>query len=303
MFDYRYLITPIIGMIIGYITNALAIHMLFRPHNEVRIGRFRLPFTPGLIPKNRGRLASAIGDVVSRELLNPDVVRRTLLSDDMREKTGAFVDEVFEKWLLDDRSIEDMLRAGVGDKNFDKANAFAREKLSGVLGEKLKEADVGDVVAKSVMSSIGTKAPAPIHKMLSPVMTPKLREDIQKPLKDFINRYIEGSAHELMEELINKQFESMLNMPVSEAAQSGLEQKSRIKKAFTTGFEKLVGMGTERALAEIDIATMIERQIGDFDSREIERIVFSVMDRELKAIIWLGALLGFLMGLVNLLFL
>jgi uncharacterized membrane protein YheB (UPF0754 family) len=77
--------SPIVGGLIGLITNGLAIRMLFRPMKPVYIGKFRLPFTPGLIPKERPRLAKSIGEVISRDLLNKETLRDTLLSDSMRE--------------------------------------------------------------------------------------------------------------------------------------------------------------------------------------------------------------------------
>ena len=47
-----HIILPIIvGGIIGYCTNYIAIKMMFRPHKAVYIGKFKLPFTPGIIPK------------------------------------------------------------------------------------------------------------------------------------------------------------------------------------------------------------------------------------------------------------
>ena len=52
---------PIIGGVIGYITNDLAIKMLFRPYAPVYIGSFRLPFTPGIVPKRLENLAALLG--------------------------------------------------------------------------------------------------------------------------------------------------------------------------------------------------------------------------------------------------
>ena len=57
-----------IGALIGGITNHLAIKMLFRPHEAKYIGSWRVPFTPGLIPKRRDELAATVwenGDELS----------------------------------------------------------------------------------------------------------------------------------------------------------------------------------------------------------------------------------------------
>ncbi|NET52465.1 MAG: DUF445 family protein, partial [Merismopedia sp. SIO2A8] len=43
-------VPPIVGGVIGYFTNDLAIQMLFRPYNAIYVGDRKLPFTPGLIP-------------------------------------------------------------------------------------------------------------------------------------------------------------------------------------------------------------------------------------------------------------
>ncbi|MAG50204.1 hypothetical protein CL621_01020 [archaeon] len=50
------IILPIIGMFIGWITNVIAIEMLFRPRTAIMIGRFKLPFTPGLVPLNKYKI-------------------------------------------------------------------------------------------------------------------------------------------------------------------------------------------------------------------------------------------------------
>ncbi|MCR5504789.1 MAG: DUF445 family protein, partial [Elusimicrobiaceae bacterium] len=44
---------------------------------------------------------------------------------------------------------------------------------------------------------------------------------------------------------------------------------------------------------------IVESRINEMDVDETERLIFSVMDKELKAIVWLGAGLGFIMGFVN----
>ncbi len=69
---------PVIGAVIGWITNDIAIRMLFRPLREVRVLGIRLPFTPGIIPKERGRLAKSIGQMVSRELITEEALRRQI---------------------------------------------------------------------------------------------------------------------------------------------------------------------------------------------------------------------------------
>ena len=79
-------IAPVVGGAIGYLTNFIAIKMLFHPHKAVHIGKWKLPLTPGLIPKEQGNIARSIGEVISQELLNADTLRGVLTSEETVEK-------------------------------------------------------------------------------------------------------------------------------------------------------------------------------------------------------------------------
>lgn len=80
-------ITPMfIGSIIGYFTNWLAIRMLFRPYEEKRLFGFKIPFTPGMIPKERARIAKSVGETVEDYLLTPEGLIEIILSEENQNK-------------------------------------------------------------------------------------------------------------------------------------------------------------------------------------------------------------------------
>jgi uncharacterized membrane protein YheB (UPF0754 family) len=58
--------------------------MLFRPYREWRVFRIRVPFTPGIIPRQRYKLAENIGQMVSDELLTEDTLIQQVSSDTFR---------------------------------------------------------------------------------------------------------------------------------------------------------------------------------------------------------------------------
>ncbi|MCI5190943.1 MAG: DUF445 family protein, partial [Candidatus Electrothrix sp. AS4_5] len=60
---------PLLGALIGYLTNKVAIRMLFRPLKPWYILGKRVPMTPGIIPSKRHDLAENIGDMVGEKLL------------------------------------------------------------------------------------------------------------------------------------------------------------------------------------------------------------------------------------------
>jgi uncharacterized membrane protein YheB (UPF0754 family) len=86
---------PIVGGIIGYFTNDIAIKMLFRPYRAIFIAGRRLPFTPGLIPSNQERLARRISDSIMGSLLTPDELQNLARKLLQTERTQAAI-----LWLL-----------------------------------------------------------------------------------------------------------------------------------------------------------------------------------------------------------
>lgn len=83
-FFRAWILPPLVGGIIGWFTNWLAIKMLFRPHAEKRLFGVRLPFTPGILPRGRARLSVSIGDTVAAELFTPDVLRARLAAPEVK---------------------------------------------------------------------------------------------------------------------------------------------------------------------------------------------------------------------------
>jgi uncharacterized membrane protein YheB (UPF0754 family) len=69
---WTYAAPPVVGGIIGYFTNDIAIQMLFRPYRAYYIAGRQVPFTPGLIPSNQERLAKRISDAIMGSLLTPE---------------------------------------------------------------------------------------------------------------------------------------------------------------------------------------------------------------------------------------
>ena len=81
----KFFIPSLVGSVIGYITNWLAIKMLFRPYEEKRILGFKVPFTPGLIPKEKERIARSVSEAIGNHLLSKDTLVNALCSPKIYE--------------------------------------------------------------------------------------------------------------------------------------------------------------------------------------------------------------------------
>ncbi|MBQ6393463.1 MAG: DUF445 family protein, partial [Eubacterium sp.] len=102
MISWKIIAAPVVGALIGYLTNWIAVKMLFHPRYEIRIWGRKLPFTPGVIPKGQPRLARGIGNVVKNQLLTTEVMRGILLSDKMKNQLADTV----RKWISQQKASQ-----------------------------------------------------------------------------------------------------------------------------------------------------------------------------------------------------
>ncbi|MBB5325352.1 uncharacterized membrane protein YheB (UPF0754 family) [Anoxybacillus tepidamans] len=105
-----FLFMMVVGAIIGGVTNALAIKMLFRPYKPIYIYGKRLPFTPGLIPKRREELAHQLGKMVVEHLLTPEGIRRKLTEAGFMNSAVKWGQQWAERWLDCQDTIDERLQ-------------------------------------------------------------------------------------------------------------------------------------------------------------------------------------------------
>ncbi|MBI5560683.1 MAG: DUF445 family protein [Deltaproteobacteria bacterium] len=92
--DYnKYILPPVVGAIIGWFTNYVAIKMLFKPHRPVKV----LGFTfQGLFPKRRKEIARSIATAIERELVSSKDIISMLDGIDWEGEVEKTVEEVIE---------------------------------------------------------------------------------------------------------------------------------------------------------------------------------------------------------------
>ena len=130
----------IVGGMIGYITNWLAIKMLFRPHREIKILGIKLPFTPGLIPKERSRIAKSIGDSVGENLLSPEVITNALSKPDMKENINIWIKDNIYRLKENHNSINSILMIQ-GQEKYRELVQYLNLKIVDFIFSKIKKED------------------------------------------------------------------------------------------------------------------------------------------------------------------
>ena len=251
---------PVVGAVIGYITNDIAIRMLFRPRQPKYILGWHVPFTPGIIPKEKNRIAGAIGTSISENLMNRDVLERNLLSDDMIAKIRQAVRDFFDTQMHNDETVEQFARHYLTDSEVQVLRDNVSDEASKLITAKLQDKAVGEQIAHAATQHV-----------------------------------LDKTHHSLAGRL---GADKLLSMPMRQLMAGHEEQVAQLQDGIVSVYRTVITERLPRILEAIDISTIVERRICEMDMAEAEAIIMQVMHKELRAIVWLGALLGCIMGTV-----
>ena len=138
----------------------------------------------------------------------------------------------------------------------------------------------------------------PMSFLIKDQMIDSLGEKIEPSISQMIVNEAEGIIRQAVEEESTKLQETTVG------AWAGRLESYRevIKQLVIKGYETLVNEELGILLQRLDIATMIEERIMVFDTLEMENLILEIINKELNRLIWLGALLGGIIGIIMNLF-
>ena len=320
--EISYITAPLLGGIIGYITNDIAIRMLFRPHTAKYLFGIHIPFTPGLIPKEKGRLADAIGGAISENLMSKEVLEKYLLSEEMVGKVRTSVEDFIDTQRRNQETLSQFLEHYLTNEEITDITNSVNESITKQLSHKLTDKEVGEIVAHIVIEHVAQKLSIEgAQELLSGIagamgglkgmaaglfggniiakFLGMLREPAEHFLARQINIILENNSEEIVSNMVSGEVDSIMNKPVCKLLEGHEEQFAQTVNTIESVYRTIIKEHLPKILESIDISKIVRERINEMDVNETEKLIFQVMDKELKAIVWLGALLGLVMGSIN----
>lgn len=188
----------IIGAAIGGATNYLAIKMIFRPYEAIYIGKWRLPFTPGLIPNRRSEFARQIGITVMKYLLTPEVLKQKIFSEQVKKAVLEMAQEKTEELVFtEEKTILDwMNQAGVQhlpETIEGKVDEYIQKQFVNVINT-LSTKSLQQVLPKDMEKSVDEKIPEIVSTLIN-----KGEEYLQSPkgeltLRNMIDEFLSSKG-------------------------------------------------------------------------------------------------------------
>ena len=296
----HYLIGPAVGAVIGYITNDIAIRMLFRPHQAKYILGVHVPFTPGIIPKEKARIAGAIGKAVSENLMNREVLENSLLSDDMMSKLSNAIDEFVATQSKNEETIEEFARHYLTEDDIASMRTNVTDGVVKMITGKLQNSQLGESIARMATQHVMEKTRKSIAgKFGADMLLQPIAQLVEGILAKHINEILHNNSQQMVEGLVHDESEQLLSMTMRDLMTGHDDQVAQIKGGILNAYRVIITEHLPRILQDIDISGIIENRINEMEMAEAEAIILDVMKKELRAIVWLGALLGSIMGTIT----
>lgn len=164
---------PIIAALTGWITNYIAVKMLFHPRKKVKILFFQVQ---GIFPKRQKSLAEKLGKIVADELFSVDEVRKALKNPEGYQEVDQVIDEKIEDFL-ENKLVEamPMLYVFMNDELKVTIKTTLKEEVQAMLPEMIdrfankieREVDIEKTVYEKVVNFSSDKLEAILYSIMS----------------------------------------------------------------------------------------------------------------------------------------
>jgi uncharacterized membrane protein YheB (UPF0754 family) len=181
-----WLLPPLLGALIGYVTNYIAIRMLFRPLRAWRLFGLRLPLTPGIIPAKRGELARKMGEMVGEHLLTAEDVGQAFSKSSVRDALRLAVTDKLGR--LFDRQLgplESLIPAGFRSR-FRELTELTRAKLVGLIFDYLDQPAFATALSGFIHQQSSRFLQRELGSLLSPPRQQELHRHLEQKLSAFL---------------------------------------------------------------------------------------------------------------------
>ncbi len=256
-FDGLLRIIAVSGLI-GFLTNWLAITMLFKPAQK------RPLLGHGLIPAQKERISYRLAQAVSEDLINPEIIKQKIKKSGAigkyREQSTRYLKNIIDNpefrddlksWLvtyIDEMIADPEIRAAVA------------EKIMVEIEDTLQDKSVEKVALKAYAFIKGQEMQHIIEEALANIPT-----SVEKGL-------------DKMDDLLDR-----------------LPQKI---DSHSEAIEDMVTFLLYRLINQLDVHTLVEENLNQYDEQRITKIIWNASNEQLHYIQYLGAVLGMVGGFV-----
>lgn len=260
----------VVSTLHGYLAARLTLWLIFHPRRPLRLFGWQLPFTPGLVPRQRETFIAAFATLVSARLLDIEAIGDEILRLDLKPEIGEYARSEYIH-----HSRQESTRQVIVD--------HLRERLYHLRDSVETRLEIAralrTIVEAEFEKSLGT---------LRRLVTTYFLDD------ELINRLIGRSIDRLAESIAESIYiRSTIEQALSQVPETILQQVGG------DGQSEAMRRFIESLGRKLDWRDLIIRRLAALTGEDIEKIIRQSANREIRALIRLGTAGGLLVGTIQ----
>lgn len=257
----------VIATLHGYGAAWLAVKMLFRPRHPIQVFGWRVPLTPGMLPKERERFIAALSTVIAERLLTVETVADEIMQLGLESEITTLA----EREYLQQSQSEPAVR---------------------LVAEHLRERLI------HLRDSVETRWE--IVRALRKILEAEMERRFS-----FVRHFVAGyflddeTLYRIVGDSINQLAEQIVDSLYARTTIAGAMAQIP-EKVFQQGAPAAVLSGFVTKLSQkLDFRAILVKRLSALSDEDIEKLVMETAGREIRAIVWFGAGIGFFVGVVQ----
>ncbi len=259
----------VVATVHGYIAAWLAVKMLFRPRYPVYVLGRRLPLTPGMLPKEREHFIEALATVIAERLLDVETISNEILQLDLEPEITSIAHREYMHHSQSESTIE-----------------VVAEHLRERLYHLRDSAEARWEIVRSLRSIIETEI-GRRFSLLRRVVTEYFLDD--EALDRIVGESIDRLADRIVENIYVR---TTIAQAMAQVPEMIMAQGAGSRTQSINSFISILS-------ARLDIKSMLIKRLSALSNEAIEQLIMDTAGREIRAIVWFGAGIGLVVGIIQ----
>lgn len=228
-------------------------------------------------------------------------MEKSLLSEDMLTKIGKEYDNFVSRQKVSGETLRAFLPLFISTQDLEKFQSDAGGELALQIHSRLADSNLSHMLTHATVEHAISKLE---NRWLGFAFNVEqflilLHEPAEHLLAKHINHIVSNNSEEIVSNLIGQESNKLLDTPIRELLKGHDEQLVQLRHILLDGYKQVISVHLPKIKSTIDISRIIRERINEMDMDEPERIILSVINKELRAIVRLGTLFGGIIGIVN----
>ncbi|MBK9707641.1 MAG: DUF445 family protein [Acidobacteria bacterium] len=259
----------VVATLHGYAAAWFAVKMLFRPRNPVYIFGMKVPLTPGMLPKERDQFIIALSTVIGEKLLDVETITDEIMQLNLEPEITSIAKREYLHHSQSESTIQLIVE-------------HIKEKLYHLRDSAEARSDIARSLRRIVETEIDRR-----FSLLRRFVTDFFLDEAA------LNRIVGDSITQLADQIAESLYlRSSITQAMAQIPETIFESESTKKIPAINNFVSILSH-------RLDVRGILIKRLNALSNEAIEELIMETAGREIAAIVWFGAGIGFIVGIIQ----